>query len=408
MWFEFESGRAALRRGQVVEALKQFSWIDKHFDTFDEDLYDFHDYALRRCTLRAYINLVRNQATLRRAPVFCNSAKLQVEALLKVFDEDAGRAELAKHQKQLQALKKAAEEDADESKFAGLTPPERKLAKAKLKKERLAKEQALALAAAKAEADNDNDNNDEGKPETEAPTLSALMTQAHRPKKKSDMAVDPDPTGFGRFEKIIADPLKHAQQVVDVLQANLPEDVQVHLLAFDVAVRRRNMEACVKALEDAVALRPLSANPGALQRLAPLARFAALGACSYAPWCKGAACPCPLVLGSDLMQRLDVLVSQVGPVLEFCKQALSAPLAGGDKAGLDMKLAAAVALQRVDAKEFGPLVAAALKDVDKPLVTALAVRDVFAALGAPAADAAAHHLQACMSQWPLAGKMFKR
>ena len=51
MWYESEVGNSYLRQGNYRLALKNFSWIEKHFDQINEDQFDFHLYSMRKYTL---------------------------------------------------------------------------------------------------------------------------------------------------------------------------------------------------------------------------------------------------------------------------------------------------------------------------------------------------------------------
>ena len=39
-------------------ALKNFNWVEKHFDQIYEDQFDFHIYSMRKFTLFAYIEMI--------------------------------------------------------------------------------------------------------------------------------------------------------------------------------------------------------------------------------------------------------------------------------------------------------------------------------------------------------------
>ena len=41
----------------ILQALKMFKEVEKHFADFDEDQFDFHSYCIRKMTLRAYVRL---------------------------------------------------------------------------------------------------------------------------------------------------------------------------------------------------------------------------------------------------------------------------------------------------------------------------------------------------------------
>lgn len=55
-WYEIASGRAYLARCTPGLALKRFRAVLTHYETFYEDFFDFHNYCMRRLTLRAYVD----------------------------------------------------------------------------------------------------------------------------------------------------------------------------------------------------------------------------------------------------------------------------------------------------------------------------------------------------------------
>ena len=46
--------------GQFGECLKKCAEIDRHFSEIIEDQFDFHTYCMRKMTLKAYVDLLRN------------------------------------------------------------------------------------------------------------------------------------------------------------------------------------------------------------------------------------------------------------------------------------------------------------------------------------------------------------
>jgi tetratricopeptide (TPR) repeat protein len=412
MWFEYECGASALRRGNVIEALKQFACIEKHFDQFDEDMYDFHEFSLRKIQLRSYVALFRNDDKIRRAPVFRKMAHLALEALYRVMDEDAGKSDLAKQVKLELAAKKAAVEDADESKFAGMTPTERKLAKAKLKKERLAqaaeaqaKQEQEEAAAAALESSTETSNANQ----PHASEVAMLVAQQQdRPKKKQDLTVDPDPQGFRRFERVVQDPLKFAQQLVDHLLANCDTDYKTHVAAFDLAMRKKQIEPALTALER---IADLSGEDGyeSVSRLYAFGYFALSGSCGWRVFTgealsnkKGApAAPSKFELTEYQKERLLRIFPLTTPeaVVSKCRDMIATHGNGW------VRLAAAQALVYMGKhREFEREIGAGM--AVRPLALALLARETMMdRYISPEAGEA--HLQACVKAWPMAGsKLF--
>ena len=225
--------------------------------------------------------------------------------------------------------------------------------------------------------------------------------------------MDSDPQGFRRFEKIIIDPLKFAQGLVDHLMAACPDDVDTQLAVFDLALRKQTLGPALTALEEAVRL-STNRHPGVIQRLFPFAYFVRAGSGRWKRVNKGGTFAimyicmyCELmnvlfkaqfsfILDAEQKARLDGLVG--APNVET---ACLAFLADSDE---QIRVATANALLVIDLKKYQGPVETALGKTTRPLDVALAAREVLSQVegGAKA------HLDLCLASWPLASKLFKR
>jgi peptide alpha-N-acetyltransferase len=59
MWYEVECGKSYMRQGQLRLALKNFDYIEKHFEQIYEDQFDFHLYSIRKYTLSSYFEMIK-------------------------------------------------------------------------------------------------------------------------------------------------------------------------------------------------------------------------------------------------------------------------------------------------------------------------------------------------------------
>ena len=50
MWYESEVGFSHLRQNNLRAALKNFNYIERHFEQIYEDQFDFHQYSMRKFT----------------------------------------------------------------------------------------------------------------------------------------------------------------------------------------------------------------------------------------------------------------------------------------------------------------------------------------------------------------------
>lgn len=115
-WYALASGQSYYRQQQWGKALKKLTYIDKVFEDIYEDQFDFHQYCLRKMTLRVYVSMLRWEDELRNHKFFTRAAQLIVEIYLRIADEPKEK------------------ELAEEELTQGLTEEEKKLALRKAKR----------------------------------------------------------------------------------------------------------------------------------------------------------------------------------------------------------------------------------------------------------------------------------
>lgn len=123
MWYEVECGKSYLRQDNLRLALKNFNYIEKHFETIYEDQFDFHLYAIRKFTLSSYFEMIEMEdkvyknkfavkAALGMLKVAKKAAKLDKQAELdKLRPEIAAFKESKEYQKILEDIKKRDDDD---------------------------------------------------------------------------------------------------------------------------------------------------------------------------------------------------------------------------------------------------------------------------------------------------------
>lgn len=57
MWWECELGDAARVQGDLLLALKNYKQVEIHFQSFNDDQYEFHNYCLRKNQLNVYVDM---------------------------------------------------------------------------------------------------------------------------------------------------------------------------------------------------------------------------------------------------------------------------------------------------------------------------------------------------------------
>ncbi|KAI8816496.1 NMDA receptor-regulated protein 1-domain-containing protein, partial [Fimicolochytrium jonesii] len=213
MWFALESASSHVRTGKYGPALKRLHQIDQHFSDIYDDQFDFHSYALRKMTLRAYVDLLHVEDRLRGHPSFYQAATTAVQVYLQLIDKP----------KNANGSNDAAGE--------GLSEAERK------KAERKARKAALKTAAKAGDSAQPAQQKDSATPDAAA---------------SKDAAKDKDPDGA----KYLAatDYLAEAEAFVKHLLAMSPSKVDAQILGVEVYSRKGKFLLALKALKHAYAL----------------------------------------------------------------------------------------------------------------------------------------------------------
>ncbi|GBG90818.1 hypothetical protein CBR_g51323 [Chara braunii] len=233
MWYELASGDSHLRQGNFGKALKKYLAVEKHYQDMEEDQFDFHTYCLRKMTLRAYVKMLRMADRLHSHKFFCRAAAGAVRCYLKVFDKPPS----------------ATAEEADAATMQSMTSAERKKARRqkakgerakKLEEERAAKEEEAAAAAAAAAASAKGAGGG-------AKKGGGGASQGAKP-------VDTDPDG----EKLLQVPdlLAEASKYLRLLQDHADSSFETHLLAYEVAVRKRKLLLALRGIKKMRRIQP--------------------------------------------------------------------------------------------------------------------------------------------------------
>lgn len=230
MWYEIECGKSQLRQKKYGLALKRFFAVEKHFNDFVEDQFDFHTYCIRKMTLRAYIQMLRLCDEIFGRPFFVEAAHGAI-ACYEALEEK--EAEKAKEEAKIAAAN--ANMSAADKKKA-----KRALAKARKAEFKRKEEEELNAKLHKEVEDKEREATKNGKAKANpGPTR----------------AKDDDPFG----DKLAAKPaLEEAWRFVSILQRYASEDVKTHLAAFDIALRKQKFLLCLQALLKAQKLENLS------------------------------------------------------------------------------------------------------------------------------------------------------
>merc|ERR1719229_1138721 len=123
MWYESAVGRSYTRQENYGKALKEFHETFKHFNDIAEDQFDFHNYCLRKTTLKAYVGMLRMQERLYSHKFYRRAAKDSIRIYMELYDQ------------KLKGEGEAKEDEDDNNKEAEMSAAEKKKLKHKKKRE---------------------------------------------------------------------------------------------------------------------------------------------------------------------------------------------------------------------------------------------------------------------------------
>lgn len=253
MWFELEAAESHLRCGELSQALKKFTAVERHFGDIIEDQFDFHSYCLREVTLRAYVTLLRYEDNLRRHEYFFRAARGLVKCLLEVGEsgEEGRRKEIELN------------EHSDIKGFAQMSESQQRKALSK-KKKQLARKRTggsgnkgnaakSGVESSKPVGGSDNTKSSSGTGESKGKANSGWM--------------ETDPMGHELVKELLKGGkgenegvLKEASRIINEMLMHLNDRLETQKLAFDVALRRRKYLQALRAVKQAEKLGGVSSE----------------------------------------------------------------------------------------------------------------------------------------------------
>lgn len=214
-WYELELAASHERKEEWGKSLKKFMAVEKHFEDFHEDQFDFHSYCIRKVTLRAYLSVLRWEDTIWGHDYYVTAAEGIIRIYKHLFDNP-------------EILEKAKDVTPD---YSSMTAAQRKKAKAQARKKKKAAEK-------KAEAQRLED-------EKKGNSSNAAATK------------DADPNGQ---ELVKRDPLEELKKYTATLVKNSPNRPMTWIIQYDIAIRRGKVMMALQALHKAKSLDPDSSD----------------------------------------------------------------------------------------------------------------------------------------------------
>eukprot|EP01025_Chloroclados_australasicus_P056070 TRINITY_DN6889_c1_g2_i4.p1 TRINITY_DN6889_c1_g2~~TRINITY_DN6889_c1_g2_i4.p1 ORF type:complete len:663 (-),score=65.45 TRINITY_DN6889_c1_g2_i4:303-2291(-) len=191
IWYEIAAGKCYMQLEKYGLALKNLRYVSKHFEDFREDQFDFHQYCVRKMTLRAYLGMLRFEDTIYANNFFFEAACLAIECYLKLYDDPKlAEYEIAYIQKE---------------------------AKAKQKKEAVAQKKKDAAKSSKSKEE----------------------------VKHEDDLVE-EQLGLKYLKE---DPLKQSVHLLSFLRQSNSDKIRTHCLSFQVYWRKEKICLCLQALK---------------------------------------------------------------------------------------------------------------------------------------------------------------
>jgi len=197
IWYELECAESHFRLGELPQALKKWKAVERHFQDIYEDQFDFHSYCLRKTTLRAYVRVLRLEDKLLGQKYYIRTAKGLVKLFLKMSE-----------------LQQRKSEENVTLENLSLSPK-------------------------------NNNNSDKNNKSHKDVNNNRTNSQSSGVGGSGWMEVDPN--GESLYESI-QDPLGEASKYIHTLERYAGEDIQVQILALDVAMKREKLVLSLKAI----------------------------------------------------------------------------------------------------------------------------------------------------------------
>ncbi|GMH70785.1 hypothetical protein TrST_g2608 [Triparma strigata] len=228
-WYELEYGRAMHERGDIGRALKKYVSVEKHFEDFSEDQFDFHNYCVRRMTLQAYVDILRLEDHIWDHKFYIKAACGAIECYLHLADNPPSA------------------EDLGESDYSKMTAAEKKKAKAAARKKKKKQEEKEAAEKAAKEEEEKKKAEEKAKKEKKDGEDDEEEEEEKEEEKKPP-AEDKDPKGLELMKR---DWAEECEKFASSLRLHCPHNILTWLKSFDVYLRTDNLDEACFALNKA-------------------------------------------------------------------------------------------------------------------------------------------------------------
>ncbi|KAG1811751.1 N-terminal acetyltransferase A auxiliary subunit [Suillus subaureus] len=206
MHYLVEQGDSYRRAGKLNLALKKYYVIQKVFESFREDQYEFHQYSVRKTILNVYTEMLKWEDNVRSHPGFIHAAVATVQIWVALYDDATlGPKTTASDVSSKKAINKAKK------------------------------------AARKGQPEADGAN-----------SKKATATQSEDKGLDPPRPKDDDPEGLKLV--LAEDPLERADKYLTGLSELVPQNMDICFAIYDVAIRRKKYLQAVRMLTRAHSL----------------------------------------------------------------------------------------------------------------------------------------------------------
>ncbi|KAF3825798.1 hypothetical protein GH733_006625, partial [Mirounga leonina] len=237
MWFQTECILAYQRLGRYGDALKKCHEVERHFFEITDDQFDFHTYCMRKMTLRAYVDLLRLEDILRRHAFYFKAARSAIEIYLKLYDNP-----LTNESKQQEINSEECEEDGNlDLEFVFIWIFIENLSAKELKK--MLSKQRRAQKKAKLEEERKH-------AERERQQKNQKKKRDEEEEEASGLKEELIPEKLERIEN----PLEEAIKFLIPLKNLVADNIDTHLLAFEIYFRKGKFLLMLQSVKRAFAI----------------------------------------------------------------------------------------------------------------------------------------------------------
>ena len=215
MWYQYSAMKQYYNNKLYNKSLKYAYQINQNFLDFLDDQNDFHQYVLRKMTLRSYVNMIQWADKIKQHRYYISAAKIIGDIYIQLYDQQQNGTFQANHNRS----------SIGHTVSNGTTRH--------------------------TSDDNDADDDiDDSKP-AETTNKQHNNQQQNQSIKKLH---DDDPDGWNLYNRTT--PLVEAQQFIDSLRIYSCDDIDSYILSIELYIRLNKPLLCIQSINSALIINP--------------------------------------------------------------------------------------------------------------------------------------------------------